>query len=684
MKTRGSIILTFLFHLSWCQDFTKKDFDPARLVDELFSAQDLNIDYQDLYEDYLQLLSNPLDLNQVSGEQLRALYLLNETQISSFLAYRKETGTIISEYELQQIFDRNTFEKIAPFVTVREKSRSFNQHLIKRILSEPNNYLLMRWGRTLENQLGYTAQASPSNRYVGTPDNFYTRFRVSRPADFSVGFTFKKEAGEPVQWNPPTKYYGVDYISFHFQAQNKGRVKNFILGDYQAQFGQGVALGSFFGIGKNAEAVNTLRRPNLGFLPYTSLYEAGYFRGASISYSLSKNITWHLMLSHRGRDGNLRQDTLTSAADYLSSISYTGLHRTATELANRNAISETNSATVFQFTNHSLDAGIILHRTQFNVPLIHSPTPYNQFYFNGNTNTNAGAYLNYTINNISFFSEFSQTLGNGSATVTGVLASLTPQFDVSLSYRTFDKNFYSFYSNAITENSVPQNETGIYWGWKYVFNKKYWLSGYVDLFQFPWFRYRNYLPAAEGSEWMARFNFMPSKNVVFFVQTRQETKPRNTGIDNNLYLVSMGTKQNYWINYDYSVSRQLSFRTRLQFSSYSLAGKNTQGMVMLQDVTYQKKRFSVTSRYAVFDTDDYDNRQYVYERDAYLAFSFPAYYGKGIRRYLMLQYRVNSKIDFWLRWSQTRYFKQEKIGSGGDTIYDDRRNDVKLQARVKF
>ncbi|HCW07977.1 MAG TPA: hypothetical protein DGG95_11510, partial [Cytophagales bacterium] len=435
--------------------------------------------------------------------------------------------------------------------------------------------------------------------------------------------------------------------------------------------------------GKNGEAVNTMRRANLGFLPYTSLYEAGYFRGAAVSYSFSRNITLHSMISSRGRDGNLQSDTITSTADYLSSFSYTGLHRTAAELANRNSVNETNVASVLQFKNQSLDAGLIFHHTQFNHPLLRNPSVYNQFEFNGDANSNVGAYLNYNFNNVAFFSEFTQTVSNGRAVVAGLLASLTSKLDVSLVYRRFDKNFYSFYSNAIAENSTPQNESGMYWGWKYSFNKKYSLAGYVDLFSFPWLRYRSYAPS-DGSEWLVRFNYKPSKSVYIFLQARQESKLRNTGVDNNLYLTAQGTKQNFWINCDYSASQKLSFRTRVQFSSYSIDGKTTYGNVILQDVSYSFNRFSITARYALFDTDDYDNRLYVYERDAWLAFSFPAYYGKGVRQYLMLQYRVTRQTDVWLRWGQTSYTNRESVGSAGETISGDTRNDVKFQARIRF
>jgi len=684
MKTHGLavFVLTAACSNLPAQDYPRKDINPANLVDEVFAIQDLDINYQDLYENYLQLISNPFDLNKVTEEQLRSLYILSQDQITSILKYKFEGGPFISVYELQTILDRQTFLKIVSFVIVPDATQSFNRNIFTRIRKEQNNYLLLRWGRTTEPQQGYSEKATPSNRYTGSVDNFYARFRTSRAGDFSLGFTMKKDAGEVISWNPSKGYYGFDYLSFHIQTLNKGKIKNLIVGDYQAQFGQGVTLGSVFGIGKNGEAVNTMRRPNLGFTPYTSIYEAGFFRGAAISYSLSKNATLHSLASTRGRDGSLQQDTISSA-EYLSSISYTGLHRTTNELANRNAITESNFASVLQFKKNSLDAGVIFHHTQFSSLLLHTPSPYNQFVFNGNSNTNAGAYLNYSFSNFSFFSEFSQTMNHGRSVVAGILTSLTPKLDVSLVYRKFDKNFYSFYSNAIAENSIPQNESGMYWGWKYSFNKKYSMTGYFDLFSFPWLKYRSYSPS-EGSEWLVRFNFHPSKTISIFLQMREESKQRNTGVANNLYLTEQGTKRNYWINCDYSANERLSFRTRAQFSSFSINNRVTQGMALIQDVTYALGRVSITGRYALFDTDDYDNRLYAYESDAWLSFAFPAYYGKGIRNYVLVQYRLTHKIDVWVRWGHTQYTDRTTIGSGGEIITGDTRNDVKLQARIRF
>jgi len=68
----------------------------------------------------------------------------------------------------------------------------------------------------------------------------------------------------------------------------------------------------------------------------------------------------------------------------------------------------------------------------------------------------------------------------------------------------------------------------------------------------------------------------------------------------------------------------------------------------------------------MFDTDDYDNRLYAYESDAWLSFAFPAYYGKGIRNYVLLQYRLTHKIDVWVRWGILSIPTGQLLGQAGN------------------
>lgn len=679
-----TICLCFVFANTMAQDSFHKEFNFEKLVDDIFPLQDLDLNYEELYENLLQILANPIDLNRASDEQLRSLFILKESQIASLLAYREETGSLLSVYELQSIpnFDPVTLSRLIPFVTVDNSSGSSGKSLLKRVALEKNNYLILRYERTLEEKKGYKESTDSASRYLGTPDKVYTRFRTARSGDFSFGFTLEKDAGETLNWVPSKKQFGPDYHSFHGQLLNKGRIKNIIIGDYQAQFGQGLTLGGGFGMGKGAETITAIRRSNLGFIPYASLNEFGFFRGAAITYRLTDQLKLHSFVSSYRRDGYLAADT-TDDSSFISSLPITGFHRTAREFSTRKQIREDNIGLVLQYKAKSIDGGVLLHHTDFSLPILRNAGLYNQFNFNGENNTNLGAYLNYSWQNFTLFSEAAQTLEHGRAFTIGALSSLSNQLDISLLYRKFDRDFYSFYSNALSENTIPQNESGFYWGSKYTFSKKYSLAGYVDLFKFPWLKYRSYSPST-GNEWMIKLSYQPSRTVTFFLQAREETKARNSNGETNFYSPSPGTKRNYWVNCDYAASLRLSFKTRVQVSSYTFDGMTSRGFALIQDANFDVGRFSFSTRYALFDTDNYDNRLYVYEKDMWLTFSLPAYFGQGIRNYIMVQYKVSSKVDLWLRWAQTRYANQTTIGSSGETINGNTKNDVKLQVRINL
>jgi hypothetical protein len=102
----------------------------------------------------------------------------------------------------------------------------------------------------------------------------------------------------------------------------------------------------------------------------------------------------------------------------------------------------------------------------------------------------------------------------------------------------------------------------------------------------------------------------------------------------------------------------------------------------LQDITWSIRRFQISARYALFDTDNFDNRQYVYENDVWLAYSLPAYFGTGIRNYVMLEYKLAKHITIWLRYSTMHHADRTESGSGMDLIQSDKINDVKFQLRV--
>ena len=683
MKVITTIVTCWCIVLNTHSQTLPEDFNLERMLDELFPVQDENFDYAELYENYAQRILNPLNLNIASEEELRSLSILNTTQIHEFMKYREENGPILSIYELQVIpsFTQRVIDLIRPFV-VAEDSRSAGwKGLINRMVKEDNNYLVSRIERTVETKAGYTDSATPSNQYHGAPLKIYNRYRTSSSGDFSLGFTAEKDGGEQMKWSPSNHQLGFDFLSAHVQVQNKGFLKNLVIGDYQAQFGQGLTMGGGFGMGKGSETITTMRRSNLGFLPYTSVTEFGYLRGISMSIALGKLFTLHPFYSRSRRDGNSSASENEEAT--VSSLLLSGLHRTTNEINFRKNISETNLGSVLQFQTTKTDAGIIFHRTSFSTPVLRDPSLYNQFAFNGTSNANLGLYWNQSINNFSFFSEVAHSINHGTAGVAGVLVSLNQHLDIALHYRHFEKDYYSFYSNAISESTTPQNEEGMYGGWKYRISKQHSISGYIDLFRFPWLRFRSYRPS-EGNEWLLRYSYTPNKSVQFFAQMRQEKKVRNLSEDTPNYTTAPGTKTNYWLNADYKVGNYLTFKTRVQYITFEIESYRSNGLALIQDLNLHWKKFTISSRIALFDTDDYDTRLYVYEKDAWLSFTIPALQGIGLREYILLHYNVSRKIDLWLRWAKTEYENQEAIGSGGELINGNQKTDLKAQVRLRF
>ncbi|MEO8470742.1 MAG: helix-hairpin-helix domain-containing protein [Chryseolinea sp.] len=674
MKCIITIVMTLILSSGYSQDLPNLEIDMSKLADELFSSQSADINYEALYDNLMQVFSNPINLNQASANELEFIRVLTPAQIKNLIQYREENGNLLSIYELQAVpeFDPQSIMRLAPFVKVPDANASIDRSLIKRIRGESDNYFMIRLARELSRDLSAPADIS------GSPDKMYVRFRSSRAGDFSFGFTGEKDQGEALHWNVGKHYYGIDYWSFHAQLQNKGRLKNLIVGDYQAQFGQGLMIGGIFGTGKGSETITAVRRSNVGFLPYTSSYESGNLNGIAGTYQLTPTITISSFYSHCLRDGATSDTT-----DYITNLQATGLHRTKRELENRKQISNNNWGIVAAFSKKGLEGGLMFNHFDFGRAIDPVLSVYNQFSFRGRANNNIGFFLNLNARNVSFFSEAARTLNGETSLLIGSLFSLSPSFDLSIIYRNYQNRFYTMYTNAFGENSLPQNERGLYWGWKYKLNRRFSIGGYVDFFESPWLKYRAYKPSS-GYEYLFKVTYQPSKNVAIFIQGREESKERNTGDPAAFYDVQRYQKFTYCLQTEAGIRDKLRLKTRLQMSTFSISNHTSYGFALAQDIRTDLGKFQITGRYALFDTDDYDTRQYMYENDVLLAFSMPAYFGLGVRKMIMMRYKINRHLSIWIRYASTRYHEQEKIEMSDNNIVQSIKNDLKFQFQIQF
>lgn len=490
----------------------------------------------------------------------------------------------------------------------------------------------------------------------------------------------QKDAGEKILFQPQNAQWGFDFTSWHLQVRNKGKLRNVIAGDFQTQFAQGLVFGGAFGLGKGGESVATTRRSHVGFLPYTSVNESAYKSGVAGTLDISRDISLSIFYSRTQRDASTTNDPDTLV---VSSFQVSGYHRTEAERAKRKKIREENTGFALRLLKKKMDAGVLLNMIYFEFPVERNPTLYNQFAFRGSSNVNAGLFLNHTFENISFFSEVAQSLGAGRAMVAGMLLTPYKNLEVAILYRNYQKDFHPFDSNAFSENTVPQNERGVYWGWKYRWSRRVNTTGYVDLFSFPWLGFRRYSPS-QGYEWLLRLSYQPSKKVSLFVQAREEARERNADIGTPLYKTMTGIKRNFVLHCDYGAGEKIRLKTRIQYNSYGHSTKFTDGLALMQDFSFSAGLFRFSGRHSIFYTGSYDNRHYVYERDAWLAYSLPTYSGTGVRNYALIEIKVHKSLTLWLRYARTHLVQERDTGRTAQELNGNTQNDVKFQVKFSF
>jgi hypothetical protein len=683
----------YLFFLSvWttiicnAQQINKSDFDAEALISNLYRQQNVaDISYQDFYESLFQYYQNPLNLNNATSEELRGLYLLNDAQIEDLQFHKHKFGGLITYEELQSIesFSIDVIRQLSHFVIVQ--SEVF-QNVNKDIKGPDQHYLLFRHSRDIETAKGYLSKQDNTSNYSGDPNNLYLRYRIQKYNSFSLGFTAEKDAGETIDFNSRRSKYGADFTSFHVMIYGKGLIRKCVIGDYQMQFGQGLLLSGGFFIGKGTETILSVRRNSTGIRPYTSLLETNYLRGSAITFGL-KNVNMTPFVSRKWIDASISIVDTNDTEDDFASLRYTGLHRTSSEIAARHSVLETAYGlnTNYTSSNNKLQLGFNTIQIQYDKFIQPTTRFYNINEFKGNRNSNNGFYYNYFWKNISCFGETAVSENGGKGFVQGFLLSLGQKVDVSIVYRNYSPNLQTPYGNAFSENFRNANEEGIYWGLKFRLSTKTELTGYVDSYRFPWLKYKVSAPSV-GHEYMLSIRHKFNKKTILFLQTRYEAKEKDTYLPDEEYIkyLSFHKRSYAMVQLESKTDVYFYFRSRIQASTYSRSNQLANGFMLVQDVGVNGRKLDVNFRASIFDTEDFENRQYVYESDVLYSFNFPFYSGSGMRNYVVTKFNINKQLTLWIKYGRTTYFDREIIGSGNDQIIGNIRSEIRWQIRYSF
>jgi len=682
------------------------------LIEDAMTTSDNQNSEQDwtIITDYLNdLQRKPLNLNTASRADLSPIPGFSELLINNLFQYIGSYGKLTSLYELQAVegFTLEIFSRIAPYVTVDEISKldinNKNQHPagpgVKELMKGMKYEFMHRFSTILEDQVGYSpvdpaASASANTRYAGSQWRSFTRVRARYGQNFSFSMVGENDAGEAYQWNPKKQQYGYDFLSGHIAIRNYKNLKALVVGDYTLQFGQGLVISGGMGFGKGAEVINSIKRPNFGIRPYTSINEFNYMRGSAITYALG-NFYFTAFGSKKFVDASTtvvttNTDSLQTQEDLLiSSLNASGLHRTPSELAGRNNATEEAFGGRLEWAHRNLVMGTTHLVQRFSSPLRRGTRTHQQFDFAGNQNYIGGFDFDWVVRNMNIFGEIAQSQSGGIGTSSGLLAALDPKLDVSFQFRHFDRNFHSLRGFGFAERPFqPQNETGFYTGLRARPVRKWMVSTYFDKYYFPWYLSTSTFSSG-GLDWLGQVNYIPSKKMEIYVRYRTETKDRNTSVRPEGQILNFMvpfTRDNLRLNFRAQLAKQIRITSRIEHSWFKEVGaKSSSGMIFYQDISWDINRYiDLTMRYAIFDTKDFNTRIYTYENDVPSFFSVPALSGKGTRYYVLMRLRPIKHLDVWLRYSNTTYRDRMVVGSGLEESQGPTRSDFRIQVRYSF
>lgn len=691
-------MLLFGSFFALAQDQTEQEQIIQRRIEtiaEQLGEGDENIDYNTLLDELLIFSENPINLNTASYEQLLALPMLDDIAVANLLRHIEQHGKLLNIFELQSVdgFSISLIRQLEPFIKVSDNPDALTFSFTE-MMKEGQHEIVFRYQQVLNEQVGYSPiedsvlAESPNRRYLGSPQKYWARYRFRYSNKVSWGLTMEKDAGE--EFFKGSMKQGFDFYSGHLFVQNMGVVKQAALGDFQAQFGQGLVFWSGLAFGKSSDGVS-IKRNAQGLRPYTSVDENRFLRGGGATLKFKKfEVT--AFGSYKMIDGNISAastDTLSEQEETVSSIFSSGFHRTPGELEDRQSIAEAVYGGNVSYKGRKLSVGITAVGYQFSKPIQRSDDLSNIFEFSGRQNSNFGIDYSYIFRNFHFFGEFAMSQNLGFATTHGLFMTIDPRVTITAMVRHFQPKYQALYANAVTENSRMNNETGYYLGFSINPFKGWYLRGFFDIFKFPWLRYQvNGL--SFGYETIGQLIYRPSKTLEVYFRFRQKNRQLNEssayseapirGLENEL-------RTYYRFNLQFSLSKEIKLRSRVEYARYKRGEQDVeQGYMMYQDVIYSPQNFplSFSARLSYFDTETYNARIYAFENDVLYAYSFPAYYYRGVRAYLTLRYRIYKGIDAWFRVANTFYSNRDHVGSGLEETPSNHRTDIKVQVRFKF
>ena len=237
-------------HLSFSEALAQETRPWEQYLNEVMTQEDMaSSTWEQTYDLLCDLEDHPLDINQVTREQLEELPFLSAQQIEGIVEYLWRYGRMETLSELQMIRSLDYAQRrlLTYFVYVGEEPPAALPTL--KDIAQYGQNELMAYAR-----VPFYNRKGDINGYLGPKYRHWLRYQFTYGDQVKLGLVASQDAGEPFFANQ--NKWGYDYYSFYLQLRNFRRLESLVLGNYRVSMGMGLVMNNSFSLGKMAMLQN--------------------------------------------------------------------------------------------------------------------------------------------------------------------------------------------------------------------------------------------------------------------------------------------------------------------------------------------------------------------------------------------------------------------------------------------
>ncbi len=616
-----------------------------------------------------------LDLNTATAEELEALGIFTHIQIYDLLERRRMLSGFFSEHEL---------------VCIRGINDDDVEKMLNFIYIDPNSYkekLPMKWRqnctvrlkRTFPKAAGYIPKNdTTSAAYKGSPFQSLLRVDGKFGQNFVYGLVAESDPGEPMFSNGiSTTDFTSAYIGY---KSDKTIVRQAVIGHYVVQLGQG--LGFWTGFARDGSTTqSSICRRATGLRPTLSASESGYLRGGAILLG-GNHLRALLFGSTTDGDATVKYDADSTA--YFSTFDTDGYHRTASELAKRNNLTQNIFGVYLGRVSDQMRAHIGANTWHGSMPIKPDGQLYRLAMPDCQRLTTIHTDYQLHFDNVFLYGEAAWQSTNTLAVMQAIDVRGGRGNYVTIGYRNFGKRYYPIAQSPFSVASKPGGESGFYAAAQLEPTGKLNVQLMVNTYSNSWLLYsKPFLTDGYKLRLTSTYQFSHTSSLMLKIRYENKEVASNSSSRH----VSETHKTNIRAQWTNSPTDMLKFKTAIEKVHINEADTPADnGFWMSQEVDFTFKHPSITVALllAHFDTDDYNSRIYVYLPDVLYSMSMPSYYGRGALALARVKWNISKHVTAWFWANYVNYLDRDYISSGNNKLNSSHRLDAKVQLRVKL